>query len=394
MKIMIVDDQRTQSLGLSQMLRQLGYTDLLIAASAQETYQHLRFHTLTTGPSACAVDMILMDVNMPGTSGIEACAHIKSNVAWRDIPILMVTTSAETQDLSDAFNAGAMDYIQKPPLMDELNVRVRSALKLKHEMDERKKREYDLDILNDQLESALRDLASQHMQLALERERAEKLLLNILPAPIAARLKEGEQVIADQFEEVTVLFADIENFTPLAASMPPAKLVEMLNNIFSVFDAIVEKHGLEKIKTMGDAYLAVGGLPIPSRDHTVAVANAALEMLEAFPHLTEDYLRLRIGIHTGPVVAGVIGKRKFNYDLWGDTVNIASRMQSHGQPDRIHVTAQTYAHLKDKFDFQPRGEMEIRGKGAMQTYMMMGNQSGVGEGDLAKDASLRKVLAE
>lgn len=380
MKILIVDDQRTQSLGLSQLLKQLGYSDLLTAASAQEAYQHLRFHTLISGPVTCAVDIILMDVNMPGVSGIEACAHIKSNAAWRDIPIIMVTTSAETQDLSDAFNAGAMDYIQKPPVRDELNVRVRSALKLKYEMDERKKREYDLDILNDQLESALRDLANQHMQLALERERAEKLLLNILPAPIAARLKDGEQVIADHFDEVTVLFVDIENFTPLASSMPPDRLVDMLNGIFSVFDAIVEKHGLEKIKTMGDAYMAVGGLPIPSREHAEAVANAALEMLAEFPHLTEDNLRLRIGIHTGPVVAGVIGKKKFNYDLWGDTVNLASRMQSHGQPDRIQVTARTYEHLRDKFDFQPRGDVEIRGKGAMPTYILLGRRSGVGEG--------------
>lgn len=378
MKILIVDDQRTQSLGLSQLLKQLGYSDLLTAASAQEAYQHLRFHTLISGPVTCAVDIILMDVNMPGVSGIEACAHIKSNAAWRDIPIIMVTTSAETQDLSDAFNAGAMDYIQKPPVRDELNVRVRSALKLKYEMDERKKREYDLDILNDQLESALRDLANQHMQLALERERAEKLLLNILPAPIAARLKDGEQVIADHFEEVTVLFVDIENFTPLASSMPPDRLVDMLNGIFSVFDAIVEKHGLEKIKTMGDAYMAVGGLPIPSREHAEAVANAALEMLAEFPHLTEDNLRLRIGIHTGPVVAGVIGKKKFNYDLWGDTVNIASRMQSHGQPDRIQVTARTYEHLMDMFDLQPRGEIEVRGKGVMQTYLLQGRLSGVG----------------
>lgn len=350
MKILIVDDQRTQSIGLSQILRQLGYSDLLTATSAEEAYRQLRLHSLEDEPVSCAIDIILMDVNMPNVNGIEACAYIKANSAWRDIPIIMITTSAEIKDLANAFNAGAMDYIQKPPIKDELNVRVRSALRLKYETDERKKREYDLRI---------------------ERERSESLLLNILPAPIAARLKDGEKVIADQFDEATVLFVDIANFTPLASNMAPDKLVDMLNGIFSVFDSIVEKHGLEKIKTMGDAYMAVGGLPLPTNNHAEAVANAALDMLAEFPKLTDQCLQLRIGIHTGPVVAGVIGRNKFNYDLWGDTVNIASRMQSHGQPNHIQVSAKTYEYLKDKFMLQPRGEIEIKGKGTMQTYMMM-----------------------
>ncbi len=350
MKILIVDDQRTQSIGLSQMLRHLGYLDLLTAASAEEAYSQLRLHALDTEVVSCSIDMILMDVNMPGVNGIEACAAIKSNMAWRDIPIIMVTTSADINDLSDAFNAGAMDYIQKPPIKDELNVRVRSALRLKHETDERKKREHDLEV---------------------ERERSEKLLLNILPAPIASRLKKGEKVIADQFDEATVLFVDIANFTPLASTMPPYELVDMLNGIFSSFDSIVEKHGLEKIKTMGDAYMAVGGLPITTCDHAKAVANAALDILEEFPKLIDHRLQLRIGIHSGPVVAGVIGKNKFNYDLWGDTVNIASRMQSHGKPNSIQVSAKTYEYLKDAFELKPRGEIEIKGKGAMQTYIMM-----------------------
>ncbi|MCI0552765.1 MAG: adenylate/guanylate cyclase domain-containing protein [Anaerolineae bacterium] len=248
---------------------------------------------------------------------------------------------------------------------------MRSALKLKYEIDERKKREHDLDILNGRLEDTLRDLANKHVQLTSERERSEKLLLNILPAPIAMRLKDGEKIIADQFDEVTVLFVDIANFTPLASTISPVDLVDMLNGIFSLFDSIVEKHGLEKIKTMGDAYMAVGGLPIQSRDHAEAVANAALDILDEFPKLTNHCRQLRIGIHTGPVVAGVIGKNKFIYDLWGDTVNIASRMQSQGQSDSIQVSAKTYEYLKDKFELKPRGEIEIKGKGTMQTYIMM-----------------------
>lgn len=354
MKILIVDDQRTQCIGLSQMLRQLGYTDLLIALSAEDAYRQLDIHSLGSGPIPCSVDMILMDVNMPGINGIEACAVIKSNPLWRDIPIIMVTTSADIQDLSAAFHAGAMDYIQKPPIQDELNVRVRSALRLKYETDERKKREYDLGI---------------------ERERSEKLLLNILPAPVATRLKSGENVIADQFEAVTVLFVDIANFTPFAASMPADKLVDMLNDIFSLFDSIVEKHGLEKIKTMGDAYMAVGGLPIPSANHAEAVADAALEIREEFYKLTNNHLQLRIGVHTGPVVAGVIGKNKFIYDLWGDTVNIASRMQSQGQADSIQVSAETHEYLKHQFDLKPRGKIQVKGKGMMKVFLLQGQKS-------------------
>jgi adenylate cyclase len=219
MKILIVDDQRTQSIGLSQMLGQLGYADLLTASSARDAYRQLDIHSLESGPIRCSIDVIMMDVNMPGISGIEACAVIKSNPVWRDIPIIMVTASADIKDLSAAFHAGAMDYIPKPLVQDELHVRVRSALRLKYETDERKKREYDLE---------------------MERERSEKLLLNVLPAPIAERLKSGERIIADQFEEVTVLFVDIANFTPLASSMSPNRLVDLLNEIFSLFDSIVE----------------------------------------------------------------------------------------------------------------------------------------------------------
>jgi len=374
MKILIVDDQRTQSIGLSQTLKQLGYSDLLTATSAEQACEALRLHTVDREPVPCMIDMILMDVNMPDVNGIDACACIKANEAWRDIPIIMVTTSSEIKDLSAAFNAGAMDYIQKPPIADELRVRVNSALQLKYETDERKRREHDLAIVNHRLEDTLRDLANKHTQLAVERERSEKLLLNILPAPVASRLKLGEKIIADQFDAVTVMFVDIVEFTPLASSISPTALVGMLNDIFSLFDSIVENHGLEKIKTMGDAYMAVGGLPFQTADHAEAVANAALDILEEFPGYARFGLRLRLGIHTGPVVAGVIGKNKFNYDLWGDTVNLASRMQSHGQPGTIQVTARTYECLKDKYEFQPRGEIAVRGKGVMPVYLLTGRK--------------------
>ena len=170
-------------------------------------------------------------------------------------------------------------------------------------------------------------------QLKIEQEKSERLLLNILPGPIAERLKQGQQVIADYFQEVTVLFADIADFTPLSAELSPQVLVTMLNGLFSEFDRLAEEFGLEKIKTIGDAYMVVGGLPMPREDHAATVATMALEMEKSAPNFHWENGRpisLRMGIHTGPVMAGVIGTRKFSYDLWGDTVNTADRMQSSG----------------------------------------------------------------
>ncbi len=210
-----------------------------------------------------------------------------------------------------------------------------------------------------------------------ERLKSERLLLNILPSAVADRLKAGATVIADSFPEATVLFADIKDFTPMSARMSPERLVGLLNDIFSTFDGLAEQHGLEKIKTTGDAYMVVGGLPTVRADHAEAVANLALDMQTAVAGFHADdghAIALRIGIHTGPVVAGVIGARKFAYDLWGDTVNTASRMESQGLPNRIHVTEATYQRLKDKYVFERRGEIEVRGRGPMVSYFLCGRR--------------------
>ena len=204
-----------------------------------------------------------------------------------------------------------------------------------------------------------------------EHERSERLLLNVLPEPVAMRLKQHEGVIADRFEHATVLFADIVDFTPISAEIPPHEVVELLDAIFSSFDDLAEHYGLEKIKTIGDAYMAAAGIPTPRPDHVRAVADMALAMLdEASSH--RDGLDLRIGIDTGPVVAGVIGRRKFIYDLWGDTVNTASRMESHGVPGAIQVTEHVVAALADGYVLEPRGTVEIKGKGAMPTWFLRG----------------------
>lgn len=222
----------------------------------------------------------------------------------------------------------------------------------------------------------LEELVVQRTQeLTAEKLTSERLLLNVLPGPIADRLKAGESLIVDRFDAVTVLFADIVGFTSLSSRTSPELLVTMLNELFSAFDALAEKHGLEKIKTIGDAYMVVAGIPQPLADHAIAMAHMGLDMLAAiaaYAERTGTDLTIRIGIHSGSVVAGVIGRNKFIYDLWGDTVNTASRMESAGVPGRIHVSEATYAALCEEFELEARGPIEIKGKGAMNTYLLVG----------------------
>lgn len=363
MKILLVDDSSSQRLLLASMLKKQGYTDILHANSALQAFEILRANQPEPDTS---IDLILMDLNMPDINGLEATKWIKEVEALRDIPIIIVTASDETSDLQASFDAGAMDYITKPPSMIELTARVRSALQLKHETDQRKEREAHL-------KQVLNELDQQVHLLEIEKQKSESLLLNILPSSIAARLKDGESIIADGFAEATVLFADLVDFTTLASEIAPSELVASLNELFEVFDSAAENNGLEKIKTMGDAYIAVCGVPLPREAHIEAAANMALEVQAGMRHFG-GYLRVRIGIHTGPVVAGVIGTKKFAYDLWGDTVNIASRMQSSCNPGEIHVTAEVYNRLRDRYEFVECGIAQIKGKGEMQTYLLLGKK--------------------
>ncbi|MBE9094131.1 PAS domain-containing protein [Tychonema sp. LEGE 07203] len=218
------------------------------------------------------------------------------------------------------------------------------------------------------------------MQSALRKEqkKTEDLLLNILPEPIADRLRHEPGVIADKFEKATILFADLVNFTQISTTMSATKLVHLLNEIFSTFDKLTDKHGLEKIKTIGDAYMVAGGIPVERPDHAEAIAEMALDMLVAIQELNvqlEANFELRIGINSGPVVAGVIGTKKFIYDLWGNAVNTASRMESHGIPGRIQVSHYTHKLLQDKYEFEERGLIEIKGKGEMRTYWLTGRKT-------------------
>src|ERR671912_2006817 len=217
-------------------------------------------------------------------------------------------------------------------------------------------------------------LDREHRLLLVEQERSERLLLNVLPAPIAERLKAGEAVIADAFPEVTVLFADIVDFTRRSQRIGPAQVVATLNELFSAFDALARRHGLEKIKTIGDAYMVAGGLPTPRPAHAQAVAEMALAMQAEVARRTDPSgqpLQVRIGIDSGPVEAGVIGTAKFSYDLWGDTVNTASRMESHGMAGCIQVTERTYQRLRNGYRFQRRGARPGRGEGGKGTPFLL-----------------------
>jgi adenylate cyclase len=235
----------------------------------------------------------------------------------------------------------------------------------------------EISALSNSINSMLEQIEVGAKQLAVEQEKAERLLLNILPEPIAAQLKQSQDAIAEHFDDVTILFADIVGFTPLSAKLGAIELVSLLNRVFSTFDHYAERLGLEKIKTIGDAYMVAAGLPLPRRDHAEAIAEMALSMQQAVTELQKELkedVRIRIGINTGVVVAGVIGTHKFIYDLWGDSVNVASRMESSGEPGSIQVTASTYELLKEKYILQHRGQVKVKGKGDMETYWLLGRK--------------------
>src|SRR5262245_7433302 len=231
--------------------------------------------------------------------------------------------------------------------------------------------------------------------LRQEQAKAENLLLNILPRSIAEKLKAQTQPIADQFESASILFADVVDFTPWSERLPPPEVVGYLDHLFSRFDELAERHGLEKIKTIGDCYMVAAGVPTPCSDHARALALMALDMLEVM-RLDDEVghlgLELRVGINSGPVVAGVIGRKRFLYDLWGDAVNTASRMESHGTPGRIQITRATYELLADEFECDPRGPIAVKGKGEVASWYLIRPRGD--RASAANDGEREKTLAD
>ncbi len=269
---------------------------------------------------------------------------------------------------SDGFALGAICALDQNPR--QLTPEQLQALRI---LGQQTMAQLELRVTVAQLEQEVRDRKRAEAALQAEQEKSERLLLNILPEPIAAQLKQNPSVIAERFESVTILFADIVNFTQLSARIPATQLVCILNDIFSAFDRLAERYDLEKIKTIGDAYMVVGGLPKPRPDHADAIASMALDMQQAIGRFRDDLGQpfcLRIGINTGPIVAGTIGLKKFSYDLWGDAVNIASRMESQGRPGKIQVTEATCACLQANYQLEQRGTIQVKGRGEMMVYFL------------------------
>lgn len=296
-------------------------------------------------------DLILLDINMPNMNGYEVCDRLKSDAKTKAIPVIFISALDEVWDKVKAFNVGGVDYITKPFQGEEVLARVANQLSI------------------------------QALQRALkkEQEKSENLLLNILPQAIVEELKQNQTATPIQFEQATFLFADIVRFTPMTSTMPPVEVVNLLNQIFSTFDRLAKQHQVEKIRTIGDSYFVAGGIPLVRNDHAEAIAQMALDMQQAiarFQWPNGEPLGLRIGINTGgPVVGAVIGTQKFAYDVWGNAVNIASRMESQGEPGRIQVTAATYKQLQHQYEFEQRGAIAIKGKGEMITYWLKSRKS-------------------
>jgi class 3 adenylate cyclase len=344
-RVLLVDDQRLVAEVVRRMLAR--HADVVFeycgdAAQAAAVAEAFR-------PTVIFQDLVMDDVD-----GLDMVRRYRAVPGTADVPVIMLSANAEAAIKAELLDSGANDYLVKPPNEVELLARLRVHSDAYRRLQERN---------------------AAFTALEVERGKSEKLLLNILPAAIAERLKNNERTIAEAFPAVTVLFADLCGFTQFSQHVSAHELVALLDEIFSLFDSLATAHGVEKIKTIGDAYMAVAGLPVPRGDHAEAVAEMALGMQASFRSLMDDRgldVQARIGIHSGPVVAGVIGRHKFIYDLWGDTVNIASRMESHGEPSMVHVSQSTRSLLEGRYRFTDRGESPIKGKGMMRTYFLHG----------------------
>ena len=341
-RILIVDDTEAIRELLSRRLAREGHR-ITEAENGQSALDRIK---------ADKFDLILLDMMMPDINGYEVLTQLKADARFRDIPVIVISALDEIDSIVRCIEAGAEDYLSKPFNPIILRARIGASLEKKR--------------LRDREQAAMAELRA-------EKERSEALLLNILPKSIITRMHHGETPIADRFQDVTILFSDIVGFTRMSMRRSASDVVALLNAIFSAVDSLAIEYGIEKIKTIGDAYMAVAGLPEPRDDHAQVIARLALAMRELVGEVSQRHgedLKIRIGIHTGNTVAGVIGMHKFAYDVWGDTVNTASAMESHGIANEIQVSHASFMRLSQDFILEPRGPVEIKGKGQMATYLL------------------------
>lgn len=341
--ILVVDDSPMNRDTLTHYLERLGHT-VTVAENGQQALEKV---------AKQCYDLILLDILMPITDGFQVLTQLKANETQRDIPVIIISSLDDQEHVVTGIRMGADDCLPKPFDPVILGARVEACLERKRWHDQ--EQEY-LAIIE------------------AERQKSEHLLLQMLPAAIVERLKQGETIIADNFEDVTVLFLDIVNFTPLTTQIKPKALVILLNDLFCMFDDMVRRHDLVKIRAIGDEFVVAAGLLKPRPDHAEAVADFALAVLQALRDYNASHdlsLEIRIGMDTGSVIAGVIGTTHFSYDLWGDAINTASRMQSYGLSGKIHLTENAYIRLKDKYLCAERGTIQVKGKGEMRTYFLL-----------------------
>jgi adenylate cyclase len=350
-RLLVVDDSKLMRMGIIRALQQQGVTRIEQADNGQTALDRLKNESF---------DLMLLDVQMPLMTGIEVLAKLQSDPQLKGFPVIVISGGEDIEDVVQCIEMGAEDYLPKPFSPVLLKARLTSSIE--------KKRLRDLEKMR------LAQLQTQHELLAQEQAKTETVLLNILPKVISQRLKSGETLIADAHNDVTVLFADLVGFTSLSNGISAEKLVSMLNDIMSAFDLIANHEGVEKIKTIGDCYMLASGIPLPRPDHAQAVVRTALAMLTALNSFNQQQgaqLQIRVGIHSGPVVAGVIGVHKYTYDLWGGTVNIASRMESTGLPGRIQVSTATAQLIRDHYTLESRGPVAIKGIGEVETFLIV-----------------------
>jgi len=334
-RILIVDDIEENLKVLSETLVEEGFYPLQ-AKNGERAIQIAK---------KAKPDLILLDIKMPDMDGFETIAVLKSDPDTADIPVIFISALNQIEDKVHGFKAGAVDYVSKPFQKEEVIARVSTHLKLRA------------------AQRAAQD----------EREKSEKLLLNILPARVAAELKESGKSTPQSFHDVSILFSDMVNFTEKSNSLEPAILLGELNDIFTAFDRIMDAHGCERIKTIGDAYFATCGIPEAHGDHALRMTEAAREMVEFLKMRNAEKdikWEMRVGVHSGCAIAGIVGTNKYLYDVFGDAVNTASRMESASLPMRINISGKTAELLAGKIPLEERGNLEVKGKGPMQMFFV------------------------
>ncbi len=353
--VLIVDDTPANLQVLSGMLKDNGYK-VRPAPSGKLALQGARGET---------PDLILLDITMPEMDGYEVCRHLKSDEKLNGVPVIFISALSETLDKVKAFAVGGVDYITKPFQMEEVLARVETHLKLS-------RLQHELEHNNLKLEEA-------NQSLIEDKKRIDQLLLNVLPAAVIEELKTTGYVKPVSYKSVSIVFTDFVGFTSIVEKMSPERLIKELDECFSFFDMVVNKFKLEKLKTIGDSYMFTGGVPVPRATSHVDAVLAAMEILQIMRLKNEnkrrngeDVWEIRIGINTGPLMAGIIGERKFAYDVWGDSVNIASRMETHGDIGKINISAYTNEMVKDFFVTEHRGKVEAKNKGQIDMFFVKG----------------------